>query len=66
MVVVPLFLLDTNFCGTRDVLVFIQGINNESDRRWYGSVLLNRLMFVYFLQDKYFLNKGTANIYKIS
>jgi hypothetical protein len=41
-----------------DFLVFIQGINNESDRRWYGSVLLNRLMFVYFLQGKYFLNKG--------
>jgi hypothetical protein len=41
-----------------DFLVFIQGIDNESDRRWYGSVLLNRLMFVYFLQGKYFLNKG--------
>ena len=38
---------------------FLQdSIENENDRRWYGSVLLNRLMFVYFLQGKYFLNKG--------
>ncbi len=43
-----------------DFLVFIQGIDNESDRRWYASVLLNRLMFVYFLQGKYFLNKGDS------
>jgi hypothetical protein len=36
-----------------------QGIeNNESDRRWYASILLNRLMFVYFLQRKYFLDNG--------
>jgi hypothetical protein len=37
---------------------FLQdSIENENDRRWYGSVLLNRLMFIYFLQGKYFLNK---------
>lgn len=36
-----------------------QGIeNNDSDRRWYASILLNRLMFVYFLQRKYFLDNG--------
>jgi hypothetical protein len=36
----------------------IEGIENESDRRWYASVLLNRLMFVYFLQRRYFLDQG--------
>ena len=34
---------------------FIEGIENLSDRNWYGSVLLNRLMFIYFLQKKGFL-----------
>jgi len=38
----------------------ILGIESEADRRWYGSVLLNRLMFVYFLQRRYFLNQGDA------
>jgi hypothetical protein len=36
----------------------IQGISNEADRRWYASVLLNRLIFVYFLQMKGFIDKG--------
>ncbi|MGL4375368.1 MAG: Eco57I restriction-modification methylase domain-containing protein, partial [Microcoleaceae cyanobacterium] len=36
----------------------IGGINKETDRRWYTSVLLNRLMFVYFLQRKGFLDGG--------
>jgi Eco57I restriction-modification methylase len=36
----------------------IQGIASERDRRWYASVLLNRLMFVYFLQKKGFLDRG--------
>lgn len=30
----------------------IGGIPNEHDRKWYASVLLNRLMFIYFLQKK--------------
>lgn len=34
----------------------IQGIDLESKRGWYASVLLNRLMFVYFIQKKGFLN----------
>ncbi|WP_460193432.1 Eco57I restriction-modification methylase domain-containing protein [Thermosynechococcus sp. FA-CM-4201] len=34
----------------------IAGIEDTDDRRWYASVLLNRLMFVYFLQRRYFLN----------
>ncbi|WP_448572895.1 Eco57I restriction-modification methylase domain-containing protein [Trichothermofontia sp.] len=38
----------------------ITGIDSESDRRWYASVLLNRLMFVYFLQRRYFLDNGDS------
>jgi hypothetical protein len=34
----------------------IDGIPNERDKRWYTSVLLNRLMFIYFLQRKGFIN----------
>ncbi len=37
-------------------LELIQGINKEADRRWYASVLLNRLMFIYFLQRKGFVD----------
>lgn len=36
----------------------IEGIKDERDRHWYASVLLNRLMFVYFLQKKGFLDHG--------
>ena len=39
---------------------FIKGIENLADRSWYGSVLLNRLMFIYFLQKKGFL-EGDRN-----
>ena len=42
-------------------LVFIdliEGIDDDRDRRWYASVLLNRLMFIYFLQRKFFLGGG--------
>ena len=38
----------------------IKGIDHENDRRWYASVILNRLMFVYFLQDKGFVD-GNPN-----
>ncbi|MCZ8039621.1 MAG: ATP-binding protein [Microcystis sp. LE17-20A] len=37
-------------------LPFIQGIDRESDKKWYTSVILNRLMFVYFLQRKGFID----------
>ncbi|UAJ74603.1 ATP-binding protein (plasmid) [Synechocystis sp. PCC 7339] len=40
----------------KDFCLEIDGIENEGDRRWYGSVVLNRLMFVYFLQRRYFLD----------
>lgn len=41
-----------------DFVDLIEGIDDENDRRWYASVLLNRLMFVYFLQRKGFIDKG--------
>ena len=34
----------------------IQGISDVRDRRWYASVLLNRLMFIWFMQVKGFLD----------
>jgi hypothetical protein len=34
----------------------IKGIQTEDDRSWYSSLLLNRLMFIYFMQRKGFLN----------
>jgi hypothetical protein len=37
-------------------LGFIEGISEAADRAWYASVMLNRLMFVYFIQRKGFLD----------
>jgi hypothetical protein len=37
-------------------LDFIKGIPDDELQRWYASVMLNRLMFVYFIQKKGFLN----------
>lgn len=42
-------------------LDLIEGIDNEADKRWYASVILNRLMFIYFLQKKMFLDNGNGN-----
>ncbi len=39
-------------------LELIGGITNERDRKWYASVMLNRLMFIYFLQRKFFIDNG--------
>ena len=36
-------------------LGFIEGIADKADREWYASLMLNRLMFVYFIQKKGFL-----------
>lgn len=44
-----------------ELLQHIEGIANERDKRWYASVLLNRLMFVWFLQKKLFLDGGNAD-----
>ena len=37
-------------------LGFIQGIPVKFDQEWYASLMLNRLMFIYFIQRKGFLN----------
>ena len=37
----------------------IRGISNIDARRWYASVLLNRIMFVYFIQRKGFVGGDT-------
>ena len=39
----------------------IEGIDNDADKRWYASVILNRLMFIYFLQKKGFIDNGNLN-----
>ena len=37
-------------------LKFLNGIPDEEMQRWYASVMLNRLMFIYFIQKKGFLS----------
>ncbi|MEN8219147.1 MAG: DNA methyltransferase [Pseudomonadota bacterium] len=44
-----------------DFLELIEGIDDERDRRWYASILLNRLMFIWFLQKKGFLDQSNMN-----
>ncbi len=44
-----------------DFLNLIDGIQDDRLRRWYASVLLNRLMFIYFLQKKGFLDGGNQD-----
>jgi hypothetical protein len=39
-------------------LRFIEGIPDETLQRWYVSVTINRLMFVYFIQKKGFLDQN--------
>lgn len=39
---------------------FVQGIGELADRQWYVSIMLNRLMFTYFIQRKGFLD-GNEN-----
>lgn len=37
-------------------LASILGIRDAGTRRWYASIMLNRLMFIYFIQEKGFLH----------
>lgn len=37
-------------------LSFIKGIDGKADKDWYASLMLNRLMFCYFIQKKGFLD----------
>jgi hypothetical protein len=39
---------------------FVQGLEDAEARQWYASIMLNRLMFVYFIQRKGFLD-GNQN-----
>jgi hypothetical protein len=39
-------------------LKFLEGIPDEEMQRWYASVMLNRLMFIYFIQKKGFLDNN--------
>ncbi len=42
----------------RAFLQFIQGISDETNKDWYASLMLNRLMFCYFIQKKGFLDNN--------
>ena len=44
----------------RAFLKFVSGISDRADKEWYASVMLNRLMFVYFIQRKGFLDGDPA------
>lgn len=44
-------------------LGFITGLQSATDKQWYASLMLNRLMFVYFIQKKGFLD-GDINYLK--
>ncbi|HEY9700946.1 MAG TPA: hypothetical protein V6C58_00775, partial [Allocoleopsis sp.] len=39
-------------------LSFIQGIDDLSEQKWYASLMLNRLMFIYFMQTKGFFDQN--------
>ncbi len=39
-------------------LKFIEGIESVVDKEWYASLMLNRLMFIYFIQKKGFLDNN--------
>jgi uncharacterized caspase-like protein len=41
-------------------LNLIEGIAEQADGEWYASLMLNRLMFVYFIQRKGFLDTKAA------
>ncbi len=45
-------------------LSFLDGIPDKEMERWYISVMLNRLMFVYFIQKKGFLGGGDTDYLK--
>jgi len=45
-------------------LGFLDGIPDAEMERWYVSVMLNRLMFVYFIQKKGFLGGGDTDYLK--
>ena len=44
-------------------LKFLNGIPDEEMQRWYVSVMLNRLMFIYFIQKKGFLDNNESYLH---
>ena len=47
----------TRFKAEHDAFLdFVEGIPLTDDRAWYASLMLNRLMFIYFVQKKGFLD----------
>ena len=42
----------------KSFLKFILGIEETVDQEWYASLMLNRLMFIYFIQKKGFLDNN--------
>jgi hypothetical protein len=44
-----------------EFIELIGGIADDHQRRWYASVVMNRLMFIYFLQKKFFLDNRNVN-----
>ena len=36
---------------------YIEGVKTEEEKKWYASLILNRLMFIWFLQKKGFVNR---------
>jgi hypothetical protein len=45
-------------------LGFIKGIPDKQIEGWYASVMINRLMFLYFIQEKGFLNEDKDYIFE--
>ncbi len=43
----------------KQFLKFIEGIAETTEREWYASLMLNRVMFIYFIQKKGFLDANT-------
>lgn len=37
----------------------IEGIADDGEREWYSALLMNRLMFIYFMQKKQFMDSDT-------
>lgn len=49
-----------NFKGIHEKLTkAIKGISDEHDRKWYATTLLNRIMFIFFLQKNHVLQGDT-------
>ena len=43
----------------RALAAAIEGLADHSDRDWYSSLMMNRLMFIYFMQKKSFMDEDT-------